>query len=55
VRIRDLCYRSDDDFTIRGWLIEPEGGEPRRGFVVGHRYGGIERPDFEPPCAGWTS
>jgi cephalosporin-C deacetylase len=51
VRVSDLEYRSTDDFPIRGWLLEPAKGPIRRGFLVGHGYGGIERPDFELPCS----
>jgi cephalosporin-C deacetylase len=42
MRVLDLEYASTDGFRIRGWLLEPEGGPIRRGFVVGHGYGGIE-------------
>ncbi|MCG6863681.1 MAG: acetylxylan esterase [Chromatiaceae bacterium] len=51
IRIYDLDYGSTDGFPIHGWLLEPEGGPIRRGFVVGHGYGGIEQPDFALPCA----
>lgn len=50
LRVWDLIYRSTDGFPIRGWLLVPERDPIRRGFVVGHGYGGIERPDFELPC-----
>jgi cephalosporin-C deacetylase len=50
-RVTDLEYRSTDDFPIHGWLIEPASGEPSRGLIVGHGYGGIERPDFDLPLA----
>jgi cephalosporin-C deacetylase len=49
--LRDLAYRSTDDFHIHGWLIEPDAGTANRGFVLGHGYGGIDRPDFDLPCA----
>jgi cephalosporin-C deacetylase len=51
MRISEVRYRSTDDFAIRGWLLEPEDGRSiRGGFLVGHGYGGIERPDFELLC-----
>ena len=51
-RVWDLAYRSTEDFTIRGWLLEPDRAQPpARGLVYGHGYGGIERPDFALPCA----
>ena len=49
-RVSDLEYCSTDGFPIRGWLLEPVQGPVRQGFLVGHGYGGIERPDFELPC-----
>jgi cephalosporin-C deacetylase len=49
-RTWDLEYCSTDGFPIRGWLLEPEQGAVGRGFIVGHGYGGIERPNFELPC-----
>lgn len=45
----DLCYRSTDDVTIRGWALTPRCGPVRRGFVVGHGYGGREGPDLDLP------
>ncbi|WP_462321675.1 acetylxylan esterase [Halochromatium sp.] len=51
MRVWDCRYRSTDGITIGGWLLEPEHGRPRQGFVVGHGYGGIVQPDFPLPCA----
>ncbi len=34
---------------IGGWLLLPRAGRVRRGLVVGHGYGGRERPDFDLP------
>jgi cephalosporin-C deacetylase len=51
MRVWDCHYRSTDGVTIGGWLLEPEQDAPLRGFVVGHGYGGIDRPDFPLPCA----
>ena len=47
--VLDLVYVSTDAFRIGGWLILPRKGEVRRGLVVGHGYGGRDRPDFELP------
>lgn len=45
----DLAYESTDGFPIRGWLLRPLSQPPSRGFILGHGYGGIQRPDFELP------
>lgn len=47
--VLDLCYRSTDDVTIRGWALTPRHGPVRRGFVVGHGYGGRDGPDLDLP------
>jgi cephalosporin-C deacetylase len=47
----ELEYWSTDGVLVRGWLLVPANQAPRRGFVVGHGYGGIDYPDFEVPCA----
>jgi cephalosporin-C deacetylase len=47
--VLDLVYLSTDAFRIGGWLLLPREGEVRRGLVVGHGYGGRERPDFDLP------
>lgn len=44
-----LGYTSTDDFPVRGWLLRPLEGPIRRGFVLGHGFGGIERPDYHLP------
>lgn len=49
MRVWDLEYRSTDGFHLRGWLLEPTKAQAAAGFVVGHGYGGIERPDFPLP------
>lgn len=51
MRVWDVHFHSTDGITIGGWLLEPEHGAPRLGFVLGHGYGGIEQPDFPLPCA----
>ncbi len=48
-RIFKICYHSTENFIIRGWLLLPESGVIRSGFVVGHGYGGRESPDFHLP------
>ncbi|AUB85275.1 acetylxylan esterase [Candidatus Thiodictyon syntrophicum] len=49
--VHDLEYASTDGFPIRGWLLTPRDGPPRRGFVLGHGYGGIECPPLNLPRA----
>ena len=51
--VQDLEYDSTDGFPIRGWLLTPGSGAPRRGFVLGHGYGGIDGPPPPTtlPCA----
>ncbi|NCC29455.1 MAG: deacetylase [Gammaproteobacteria bacterium] len=48
-RIDEIAYRSTDDFTIRGWLLQPIGTVPACGFVLGHGYGGITEPPLDLP------
>jgi cephalosporin-C deacetylase len=48
-RVFDVRYTSTDNFPIRGWLLLPKSGVIKRGFVVGHGYGGREAPDFHLP------
>jgi cephalosporin-C deacetylase len=45
-RVRELSYRSTDDFAIRGWLAEPADGVVKRALVLGHGYGGCDGPEF---------
>ncbi|WP_049732035.1 acetylxylan esterase [Rhizobium ecuadorense] len=47
--VLDLVYLSTDAFRIGGWLLLPREGQVRRGLIVGHGYGGRNRPDFELP------
>ena len=47
--VLDLVYLSTGDFRIGGWLLLPREGKVRRGLVVGHGYGGRDRPDFDLP------
>ena len=48
-RVFDLSYTSTDNFPIRGWLLLPASGVIKRGFIVGHGYGGRDEPDFHLP------
>lgn len=47
--VSDLSYRSTDGFPIRGWLLEPAEGPVTGAIVVGHGYGGLDRPDMALP------
>lgn len=48
-RIDEIVYRSTDNVRIGGWLLTPRHGAIRRGFVVGHGYGGRDGPDLSIP------
>jgi len=48
-QVFDIRYTSTDNFPIRGWLVLPKSGIVKRGFVVGHGYGGRDAPDFHLP------
>lgn len=48
-RVYDLTYQSTGQFKIEGWLLVPRLGNVKRGFVVGHGYGGREGPDSHLP------
>lgn len=48
----DINYRSTDNFEIGGWALIPKHTEITRGVIVGHGYGGRERPDFHLPIPG---
>ncbi|MGZ8227353.1 MAG: acetylxylan esterase [Methylococcaceae bacterium] len=48
-RIFTISYTSTSDFPIRGWLLLPRSGVIKRGFIVGHGYGGRDAPDFHLP------
>ncbi|EXJ16156.1 acetylxylan esterase [Imhoffiella purpurea] len=47
--VHDLEYASTDGFPIRGWLLTPRIGTPRRGLMLGHGYGGIDGPPLDLP------
>ncbi len=48
-RIFDLSYSSTERFPIRGWLLIPKKGQVKRGFIIGHGYGGRDEPDLHLP------
>lgn len=48
-QVFDLSYRSTGAVMIAGWALIPVDGPVRRGFVVGHGYGGRDGPDLDLP------
>ncbi|NBV75531.1 MAG: deacetylase [Methylococcaceae bacterium] len=48
-RVYEIEYPSSEGFLIKGWLLVPAHGKVKRGFVVGHGYGGREEPDWHLP------
>ena len=48
-QVFEASYTSTDEFMVRGWLLLPVSGEIKRGFIVGHGYGGRDGPDFHFP------
>lgn len=52
VRIFEVEFNSWDGFRTGGWITIPRDGPVRRGFVVGHGYGGRDRPESVPPMPG---
>jgi cephalosporin-C deacetylase len=48
-RLFEISYTSTDNFTIRGWLLLPSSGVIKRGFIIGHGYGGRNEPVFHLP------
>ncbi len=48
-RVFAIGYTSTDNFPIRGWLLLPTSGVIKRGFIVGHGYGGRDEPDYHLP------
>lgn len=47
--VHELDYDSTGGFRIRGWLLTPLGHAASRGIILGHGYGGIDRPPWELP------
>lgn len=48
-QVFEISYRSTDDIMIRGWLLLPAARVIKRGFIIGHGYGGRDEPDFNLP------
>ncbi|UOA07932.1 acetylxylan esterase [Methylobacter sp. S3L5C] len=48
-RVFGISYISTDNFPVRGWLMVPTSGVIKRGFIVGHGYGGRDGPDYHLP------
>jgi len=48
-KIYDVYFESTQGVTIGGWLLLPESGVIRRGFVISHGYSGRTGPDFYLP------
>ena len=47
--VYDLSYHSTGGVRIGGWVLVPRVLPIRRGFVIGHGYGGREAPDLNLP------
>ncbi len=47
--VHDLSYESTGGMRIGGWVLAPRRLPVRRGFVIGHGYGGREGPDLDLP------
>jgi cephalosporin-C deacetylase len=48
-RVFMLSYISTDNVIIQAWLLVPTSGVIKRGFIIGHGYGGREEPDYHLP------
>lgn len=48
-QVFNIRYTSTDQREIRCWLLLPKYGVVKRGFVIGHGYGGRDAPDFHLP------
>jgi cephalosporin-C deacetylase len=48
-RVWEIQYGSVGGAQIGGWLMMPREGRVRRGFVVGHGYGGRDAPNLDFP------
>ncbi len=48
-QVLGIRYTSTDNFIIQGWLLLPASGVIKRGFVVGHGYGGCDGPELKFP------
>lgn len=47
--VYEITYTSTNQMLIQGWLLLPASGVIKRGFIVGHGYGGRDAPDFHLP------
>lgn len=45
----DIAFTSEGHVELGGWLQLPASGEPTRGLVVGHGYGGRSSPELPVP------
>lgn len=48
-QIFEISYQSTDQVIIQGWLLLPGSGIIKRGFIIGHGYGGRDAPDLHLP------
>ncbi len=48
-QVWELSHTSTGRTEIRGWVLLPASGIVRRGFVIGHGYGGRDAPEFNLP------
>ena len=48
-RVFILSYPSTNNITIKAWLLVPVSGIVKRGFIIGHGYGGRDEPDYHLP------
>lgn len=48
-RVFMLSYSSTDNVVIHAWLLVPTSGLIKRGFIIGHGYGGRDEPDYHLP------
>ncbi len=48
-RLFEISYTSSDNCPIHGWLMVPTSGVIKRGFIIGHGYGGRDEPDYHLP------
>ena len=52
VQVFDVTFTSAGGVRIGGWLTLPRRGTVQRGVVVGHGYGGRDRPELQLPIRG---
>ncbi|MBS3963521.1 MAG: acetylxylan esterase [Methylomonas sp.] len=43
--VHDIYFRSTDGYDIGGWLLEPRSEPVSQAIIVGHGYGGRDKPD----------